>query len=146
MGYVLTHGLWDSSPSHYAQYPAIQTTQRFRTKPPNTKSLLDFRDVVLVRNWYDSLLSGYLYHKAGYECHLNQYGQPQQGQWRNTNFADTLSIAKDRLDDGKYDNQTLCHFLASAPEEVGMLVYMDWVSQTLISFIAPLFVLLPLFF
>lgn len=35
----------------------------------------DYRHVVLTRDWYDSILSGYLYHKEGKECWLDWYGQ-----------------------------------------------------------------------
>jgi hypothetical protein len=38
--------------------------------------VVDYRHVVVVRNFYEALVSGYLYHKSGRECWLSPFGKP----------------------------------------------------------------------
>ena len=50
---------------------------------------IDYRHLLVTRNWFDAVVSGYLYHRAGYECWLEYNGgggggQQQQQQINNS--------------------------------------------------------------
>ena len=90
---------------------------------------IDYRDGIILRNIYDSLISGYLYHKEGKECWLDWFGN--DGSWDTNLFPSyhtkrwmhyiELTYHKTK----PYD--TLCHCLANSTEIDGMRVYLDWV-------------------
>lgn len=90
--------------------------------------VIDYRDVIILRNIYDSLISGYLYHKSGRECWLDWWGQqgwdpnlfPSYHTKRWMRYID-LSSQKTKI----YD--TLCHCLSNSTEEDGLRIYIDWV-------------------
>ena len=94
---------------------------------------IDYRDGIIIRNIYDSLISGYLYHKEGKECWLDWFGN--DGSWDKNLFPSyhtkrwmhyiELTYHKTK----PYD--TLCHCLANSTEIDGMRVYLDWVWHTL---------------
>lgn len=113
----------------------------------------DFRDVLVLRNIYSSLVSGYLYHSTGRECWLDWNGNaakasnslfpsPFTRDWRrftpndvdddegryflrDDDDDDSLLRSEGVVDDTEYP--TLCHYLANRTEEEGMRVYIDWV-------------------
>jgi len=39
-----------------------------------THRAADYRSIMVVRNWYDAIISGYLYHKRGHECTVGLQG------------------------------------------------------------------------
>ena len=43
------------------------------TIPTTTTIVKDYRDVIVTRNIYESIISGYLYHKQGKECYLSPW-------------------------------------------------------------------------
>ena len=83
----------------------------------------------LLRNIYDSIISGYLYHLEGKECWLDWYGN--DGSW-DTNLFPSYHTKRwmryiDILSQRTRVYDTLCHCLANSTEEDGIRVYIDWV-------------------
>jgi hypothetical protein len=79
---------------------------------------------MIMRNIYDSLISGYLYHKEGKECWLDFFGKP----WKKPSFYTehwTKYIDLTSQTSQPYD--TLCHCLANETEGNGMKIYVEWV-------------------
>ena len=72
--------------------------------------------VIMARNVYDSVVSGYLYHKSGRECWLNEYGEPNNEKGVKTN-AWLLRVPVEGY------SKNLCAILRDEPEEKGLAVY-----------------------
>ena len=86
---------------------------------------IDFRDATILRNIYDSLISGYLYHKEGKECWLDWNGEKQ---WKNPDFFTGRWMKHiDLMSQKSKPYATLCHCLANETEANGMKIYVDWV-------------------
>ena len=51
----------------------------------------DYRHVVIVRNMFESIVSGFLYHKSGHECWLSFNGQ-KNGHEKNSTGNETSPI------------------------------------------------------
>ena len=99
------------------------------TKDHLLEPRIDFRDVMIIRNIYDSIISGYLYHKEGKECWLDWYGQPG---WDPNIFPSVFTKRWMRYIDLLSHPMlepypTLCHYLANETEVNGMRIYVDWV-------------------
>ena len=101
----------------------------------------DYRHVVVTRPWYDSIVSGYLYHKSGRECWLDQEGQPRR---KNKTFVwePYLTIPHAHLapPDGHRTTTTgisLCQYLINESEEDGMRAYVDLSLHQLYAGILP---------
>ncbi|GKZ01307.1 hypothetical protein MPSEU_001081700 [Mayamaea pseudoterrestris] len=97
---------------------------------PNSTAAKDYRHVVLVRNMYDAIVSGYLYHQAGHECWLSPAGRP----WRNKRPRHGMEWEK-YLRDIDFDltptrNRSICKFLADEDLNFGMRVYIHVALQT----------------
>lgn len=93
-------------------------------KPENE---VDYRDVVVTRNIFEALISGYLYHKTGRECWLDPHGKPWQSEVDNLlHYENYLSGALGQLLDPPNRDRSLCEYLANETEAVGMKVYIDW--------------------
>jgi hypothetical protein len=103
----------------------------------------DYRHVVVSRNWYNTIISGYLYHKAGKECWLDLYGKPEQGGWLLNNTEEHWELRLLHHNLTTFQNRPwrpgngrdLCRYLAEESEEEGLRVYTTW---ALVSFINPL--------
>ena len=125
MGYILTERLFSTR----GLMRKVSTTQAFRRWPAEH----DYRDVVLVRNFYESIISGYLYHKKGSECWLDHLGRKiaRRERWLNDNFqkfaGGEKAYIKYTLDPPPNPGDTLCHYLANNTEPVGMRAYMSWI-------------------
>jgi len=115
MGSVMTNHLferykptirkvWDPHSHAYAE-----------TGPPTT----DFRDVLLLRNLWDALASGYLFHSAGEECDT----PGTKGRWYLRSWERYIKYELDPPS----NNRTMCQYLADEDTVVGMRAYMDWV-------------------
>ena len=58
----------------------------------------DYRDVIVTRNIYESIASGYLYHKTGKECWLSSHGLPESFQkYYSRNLFHWQSIISEEL-------------------------------------------------
>ena len=89
---------------------------------------IDYRDVLVLRNLKDSLLSGYLYHKSGKECWEDWYGRHQLDKaspftrdWQRFISTNSTKAAP------QVQYPTICHYLSNQTEEVGMRAYIEWV-------------------
>lgn len=104
---------------------------------------MDYRHVVVTRNWYDSIISGYLYHKSGRECWLDWYGNPGHEGWLLNNTSEHWeqrllqdnTTMKQNSPWPPGNDRDLCQYLTEEPEEVGMRVYTAWAMS---SFMIPL--------
>ncbi len=94
----------------------------------------DYRHVVITRNWYDAIISGYLYHKSGKECWLDWYGRPDHNGWLLNNTQEdwekrllhhNLTMAHNHpWKPGK--GRDLCQYLVDESEDEGLRVYTAW--------------------
>jgi hypothetical protein len=97
-----------------------------------TTTLHDARHVVLVRNVYDAIASGYLYHKAGHECHRHPHNasRPWPAGWPKIEnlhrFWEYTTTVKDEQIVPAHAQRSLCTYLASETMRDGLRVYMDW--------------------
>lgn len=83
---------------------------------------VDFREVLVLRSIYDSVVSGYLYHVDGRECWKSGTGGPLQygPGWRALQgWYDHLSY---NLDPPR-NKRSLCQYMADESEFVGMRAY-----------------------
>lgn len=88
----------------------------------------DYRTVFVTRNFYDTIISGYLYHKSGRECWLSSAGKGGRSGWLlHFNWEEFLE--KERGRTAKYwpslPATNLCKYLQLAPLEDGLRVYAD---------------------
>ena len=122
------------------------------------RSEQDYRHVVLTRPLHDAIISGYLYHKTGRECWLDQNGRPRHVnktfEWQqhlqyplvwppdginaapSTTINTTLASNTTAL--------TLCEFLSTTAdtyhkEYQAMKTYMDWSLHDLYAGLVPYF-------
>jgi hypothetical protein len=92
----------------------------------------DYRHVVVTRDFYEAVRSGYLYHKSGRECWLDWFGQ-NAGSYSGWLLAPDEEYFKweNRLENKGFrwipaSGRNLCQYLADESEEDGLLVYMAW--------------------
>lgn len=90
------------------------------THPINYEDKTDFRHVFVTRNWYDSMVSGYLYHKSGNECWLDINGRTRKAnrtyEWESyITFNHTPG-----------NNRTICQYLVEESTQEGLQVYTEW--------------------
>jgi hypothetical protein len=122
------------------EFPHVTNAVYCRSKSKATQRLmnmgegLDYREVAVARDWFEMIISGYLYHKSGRECWLDLWGNlvagaaesagssllgyDWQGDITNTSasFPWPLSLHTET-------NRSLCRYLADVSEEDGLLVY-----------------------
>jgi len=98
-----------------------------------SRDVADYRYVIVTRNLYDALISGYLYHKMGHECWKNENGGSMAGRrqrykgWLQTyNWEQHL---KDTYVIPPALGRNLCTYLADESEQDGMRVYVDVALQ-----------------
>lgn len=113
-------------------YPIIQ---RRNIDPKELRKDIDYRHIVITRNLYDALVSGYLYHQSGHECWLSFAGAPLPKQLqKNYNWEAYMTYSDPPYHPRK--RRSICQYLADESREMGMRVYMDvalskWYSQIL---------------
>lgn len=83
----------------------------------------DTRQVLVTRNWYESFVSGYLYHKMGRECWLDQSGKPWK---KNPHGLWDTELSYVGHPYPPPNGRSICRYIAEESEEDGMRVYMDW--------------------
>jgi len=112
MGTVMTKKMFDK---HRIKKPCRPYEFAYHDRLPD----VDYRDVLLMRNIYDSLVSGYLFHQLGHECDSPTHkGEEYLRSWHTFISYHTT-----------HKNRTLCQYLAEEEEEEGMRVYMEWVFR-----------------
>ncbi|GKY91400.1 hypothetical protein MPSEU_000112300 [Mayamaea pseudoterrestris] len=124
---------------------------------PNTLPLAqDYRHVVLTRPLRDAILSGYLYHKTGRECWLDQNGAARQVNktfawttrlefpvaWNSNSNNSNSSSAAILLNNDTTTGVTLCEYLQTTAdvqqnEYQAMKTYMDWSLNDLYAGLVP---------
>lgn len=82
----------------------------------------DRRHVMIVRNLYSALVSGYLYHRAGYECEMDQFGRRVQKFGGRRHHLWYLNFEPDP----PRRNRTICDYIRQESEADGMRAYMLW--------------------
>jgi len=101
----------------------------------------DYRHLMVTRNWFDSIVSGYLYHKAGYECWIEYRGQSSENETfhhhsvyydmelhYHNKFWDTQHLTfhdKYGIPYPPRHNRSLCTYLQEESEEDGIKVIID---------------------
>lgn len=128
MGHRLTHVLFDDA----NKMKDVKVNDKIHT---NVKSAnKDYRNVYLSRNWFDALISGYLYHQTGRECWLEGDGLPSTQPWKEVAFEKTKDYAVVRFLQlpapyPNLDGRDLCQYLIDEKEVDGMRVYAEWVMR-----------------
>ena len=130
MGYVLTFRAF----APYRKQIGLFQDGRSQANPRKNRSR-DYRDVVVTRNFYDALMSGYLYHKTGRECWLDPNGNyPAQRYYRYQTINKDWGAALDTLSpqniDPPIDGRSLCAYLNQTSVESGLKVYIDLIWST----------------
>lgn len=123
-GYMITQQLFKPF------YPFIQHRN---INPDELINHTDYRHVVITRNLYSSLVSGYLYHQSGHECWLSFGGFPlPKRMQKNFHWEKYMTLSDPPYNPG--NRRSLCEYLLDEKKEMGMRVYMDvaltkWYSQ-----------------
>ena len=100
-----------------------------RTKhvPWNTRFATDrdYRHVIVTRNWFDAIVSGYLYHFAGYECWIDFRGNERE--FNRTDDWDLHLLYHEEYDIAypPRNNRSLCSYLQQESQEDGIKVIID---------------------
>lgn len=74
------------------------------------------------------MVSGYLYHKSGKECWLSSRGAPLDRNITWHRMFDDLAM-RVRVDHPPAGKRSLCQYLVDETEEMGMLVYSNFVMR-----------------
>lgn len=89
----------------------------------------DYRYVAVIRDAYEMMISGYLYHKAGRECGPDNI-KTEVAEQRKSNFGQFVKINHINYTYPPFQNRTLCDYLAEESEEDGMRVFVDGAYHT----------------
>lgn len=128
--YLMEYGRWKNAPSKYgptsgqAVSPKLLILQSMNFECIVSDDMVDYRHIALVRNPFDAIVSGYLYHKTGRECQLDFYGRPWTKDMLRSDFARYLQM--DMSAYPSIHNRSLCEYLAQEPERIGLRVYLDF--------------------
>ena len=103
----------------------------------------DYRHVVLFRSLYESMVSGYLYHRSGRECWLDTNGvRFSDPEFRHPFEIMWKDYVHQPLDDTTMNmppsnGRSFCTYLEEEKEEVGMRIYMDFALKSFYSGLVP---------
>jgi hypothetical protein len=124
MGTVLTNGFFMSMGDDVERHVEI-TPDAF---PADDGA--DYRHVVTARNLYDSIVSGFLYHRAGHECWLDAMGTPYSDlgkKNRSVHWDRHVERSGYRLPGlPPRNHRSICQYLVDESPEHGMFAYMAW--------------------
>ena len=84
------------------------------------------RNIIVVRNYIDAVVSGYLYHKSGRECWSNPDGTKMKGttyKMQNYHWWDDVRLTN--MSKEEANGRTLCQFLSDESEDVGMQIFVE---------------------
>jgi len=87
---------------------------------------IDYRHVAVTRNWFDAIVSGYLYHKSGHECWINVEGYEDDHEYFPEWESDLSFHEENQIPFPDPKNRSLCKYLVEESEEDGMKVLMDF--------------------
>lgn len=131
MGCVMTKDLLKQYLPHYqiAAEPHQFTYhhQLEKGELPTTKT--DYRDVLVLRNLYSAITSGYLYHYKGFECGMS-FEKPNEFSYLRR-WNEYISY---ELNPQPRANHTLCRYLQNTGRNlenriVSVRAYVDWVMR-----------------
>jgi len=95
----------------------------------------DYRLLVSLRNFYDAIVSGYLYHKDGRECHKNPKGGPiasnMHEDYRSYMWPMIAASGPDSANHSwtkDVGHRSLCQYLEQENEEMGMRAYVNYAT------------------
>lgn len=126
MGHELARSLLRGTDSGVKVISAYQDRAKLDLKHL-TNMASDFRIIMLVRGMFDSLVSGYLYHKAGMECWLDAYGRPmKQRYFLWTNWTEFVTFAP-----RPPKNRSICQYMVDESEAEGMHAYIETVFRAI---------------
>jgi len=108
--------------SHF-QLAAEPKFFNYNVKLPGT----DYRDVIVLRDLYASILSGYLYHHKGFECGMPDKVRDYLGEW-DEHLSYELKPPR--------EGRSICQYIAKTKTATGLRAYMDWVMRY---YYAPIF-------
>jgi len=81
----------------------------------------DYRDVIVLRDLWSGILSGYLYHFKGFECGMADKIRDYLGEW-DEHLSYKLQPPRGQ--------KTLCQYLSrTGTETIGLRAYIDWVMR-----------------
>mmetsp|Transcript_19287 Transcript_19287/g.34926 ORF Transcript_19287/g.34926 Transcript_19287/m.34926 type:complete len:211 (+) Transcript_19287:526-1158(+) len=86
---------------------------------------MDYRHVLITRNWWNAIVSGYLYHKAGYECWMDYRGKVRDENRTNDWDAHLEFHKQNDILYPPRNNRSLCAYLQQESEEDGIKVIID---------------------
>jgi len=81
----------------------------------------DYRDVLVLRNLYSAIVSGYAYHYKGFECGMQDKIDAFLGNWH--------MYVSYKLDPPLKKGQTICKYLQTTPRKKSLRAYVDWVMR-----------------
>jgi len=156
MGVLLLHELVSAALSSFHFPGPVEMAEIKGSLAPYFESLHgkqphDYRHVLVTRNFYQALLSGYLYHKGHRECELDHWGQPskrQRKEWlMQENWEERILHRKENDVYHHHENnirrrqpslverpwppgrgRSLCTYLSDESEHHGLQVYMEWAT------------------
>jgi hypothetical protein len=115
-----------------ADHPYEEEFQ-FKFKRPGS----DYRHVLISSNWHNAIVSGYLYHKAGYDCWVDPQSHDKSHGWLFDNSKEDWEKRITNYNEfganfypwppGK--GRSLCKYLADEAVESGLRVYSEWVLR-----------------
>jgi hypothetical protein len=103
----------------------------------NLPQTLDYRHVLVTRNWYDAIVSGYLYHRAGYECTIDYKGNETGHIQHHSKFFnleqhyhlvdwDVQLTYTEYYTIPSRSNRSFCTYLQEESEENGIKMIIDF--------------------
>lgn len=104
---ALTHQVWSN---------LRIATDTFRYEKPEH----DYRDAIIVRDMYSTIISGYLYHKKGHECWLDSFGRPTNITTIDNRWWETIRTV---MPFPVRRKRSLCRYLAEESVEHGLHLY-----------------------
>lgn len=125
-GTILVDTLFDSFRRPTSKHSiAIQQFPKQVDKNSTLPTKNDYRHVLVTRNWFDAIVSGYLYHKAGYECWMNARGEKKRIVRRDDWDSHLSFHSAAQIPYPSRTNRTICSYLVDESEGDGMRVLMD---------------------
>jgi len=130
-GYAISNKLTSAFKEFYNNasntFKMQQMKNHKKRRPTQTRN--DERYVIMTRNIYQAIASGYLYHKKGKECHVapNRDDRPWPAMANNLHYFWEYTTAITAPIDPPHNNRSLCVYLANETMVDGLKIYIDWV-------------------
>ncbi|GKY98891.1 hypothetical protein MPSEU_000845000 [Mayamaea pseudoterrestris] len=116
-GYLLTQQL-------YKSFDPVITRHRIAVSQLPVAAVdnnMDYRHVIIVRNMFDAIVSGFLYHQSGHECWLTFNGDRSRHE-KNFDWEKYLQYSHSYP---PRRGRSLCRYIAHEHLNISMRVYID---------------------